>query len=136
VFKIYFWLSGEVFDPDSFQTIHGHNLNGSVAIRKRIKNDIVEYHGKYWKSEVREGIQNKPEDELLNMLQQYRTVILQARSLSATQIVAEIVAEFSSLEDVRGFYFSSQTITLLEELGMSVDIDILVGGEQTISKPA
>lgn len=125
MFRIYIWMDGQKFDADNFQSCLGASLKGSVEVRKRMNNGVVEQYGKYWSSEVQEIAFDRPEEEVTKLLRRYEFEIRRAKASNATRIVAEIVAEYDTVDDVRGFYFSTELIRLLAELGVSIDIDIV-----------
>jgi hypothetical protein len=122
---VYFWIDGEGFDPDDFQSGLAVDLRGTVESRKRMVDGRVERYGRNWKSEVRTPVSDEPEEELVRLLSRYGAELVRARAKNATRIMAEIVSEYGSLEDIGGFYFSAETIRLLAEFGVSVDIDVV-----------
>ncbi|PYQ03488.1 MAG: hypothetical protein DMF83_20985 [Acidobacteria bacterium] len=125
MFTVYFWIDGQGFDADRFQSGLAQHLMGTVEARKRMRNGAVEPYGRYWKSEVRASISEAPEKELAALLSRYKAEILRARAGDGVRIVAEIVAEYDSIEDARGFHLTSATVQLLAELGVALDIDIV-----------
>lgn len=123
--SVYFWMAGENFDADDFQSRLGENLKGTVESRKRMIDGRVERFGRYWKSEVSKAVSDEPEEELARLIVRYSSEIRNARASHATQIMAEIVVQYDSPEDVHGFHFTAETIRLFAELGVSVDIDVV-----------
>jgi hypothetical protein len=120
MFTIYFWIDGQAFDADRFQSGLAAHLTGSVETRKRLRNGAVEQHSKYWKSEVRTSVSESPERELAALLSRYKAEILRANAGDGVRIVAEIVAQYDGIDDARGFPFESETVRLLAELGSNV----------------
>ena len=104
---MYFWIDGERFDPDDFQSGLAADLRGTVESRKRIVDGRAERYGRYWKSEVLTPTASEPEEELARLLSRYRAELVRARAMNGTRVMAEIVSECGSPEDVGGFYFSA-----------------------------
>jgi hypothetical protein len=125
MFRIYIWIDGVDFDPDKFQNTLDEALKGTVALRKRIRDGIVENSGKYWKSEVLEVTSGHPEEKLNDLLIRFKSELLSIKNTQSARIVVELVAEYDDPSLVRGFFFSEQTIQLLAEVGAALDIDVV-----------
>jgi hypothetical protein len=125
MFTVYLWIDGPDFDPDRFQRELPESLRGVVESRKRMHNGKVEAAGKYWKSVSRKVSDEDPIEGLSDCLQQYRDSLLNARKQGATRVVAEIVAQFGSLDEARGLYLSDEAIQLLAECRTSLDVDVV-----------
>ena len=125
MFRIYIWMDGENFDAETFQNSLDDSLRGTVDTRKRVIKGRVERFAPYWMSEVCTPALHDIEGEFIRLLSRYRTAILRARASHATRIVVEIVAEFASVDDMRGFYLPPDVLRLLSEMGAAVDVDIV-----------
>lgn len=123
--KIYFWIDGESFDADGFQAGLAENFRGTLEVRRRINNGVVETFGKYWRSVIKDVIVEDLETALNNLIRLYESEIQKMGAGSPARIVAEIVYEVASNDDLRGFYFSVETLSLFARLGISLDIDIV-----------
>jgi hypothetical protein len=127
MFQIYLWIDGESFDSDSFIANLAEDSRGSIELRRRMNGGIVEISGKYWKSVVRE-ITDGPETELTNLVRLYEPAIQKARlnhGCSSIRVMAEIVQEVTSIDSLRGFYFSVEDLSLFVQLGICLDVDIV-----------
>jgi hypothetical protein len=65
-----------------------------------------------------------PEDHLYKLLMQLKTELADLAKLPGTRLIAEVVAYFDDPESVGGFFFSAETIPLMAELGIGLDLDI------------
>ena len=125
MFQVYLWIDGESFDAASFG--RDAKLTGTVETRKRVANHAVERFGAYWRSEVRATSSDDPEGELAELISRYKGEIQRARASNATRIVGQIVAEYESVDDLRGFHFSVETMRFFADLGVAVDVDVVRG---------
>ena len=125
MFTVYIWIDGPDFDPDAFQKKLDPKLRGKVELRKRMNQGKVERFGKYWKSKAHDPVEDDPTPNLATSLREYRDALLHARAMGASRVVAEVVAEFGSVDEARGVFLSNDVIALLAECQTALDIDIV-----------
>jgi hypothetical protein len=125
MFRIYLWIDGSNFDPDLFQTTTGAELGGQVVTTKRMREGSVEAGPKYWKSSEIQVDTRDPEDRLFKLLSRIKSDLDEVKKEVGVRLVAEIVEYVDDLDSLQGFFFSSELVQLLAEMGLGLDIDIV-----------
>ena len=125
MFIIYLIIDGSNFDPDLFQRTTGAKLGGQVVTTKQMRDGSVKAGPKLWKSPEIQVDTRDPEDHLYKLLSRIKSDFRGVKKLGATRLIAEIVEYVDDLESVQGFFFSSEVVQLLAEMGLGLDIDIL-----------
>lgn len=124
-FSIYIYIDGRSFDSQLFNANLSKELTGDVHPIHRIVNGSKKVIGMYWKSKILHPSADAVETDLIGLIRSYRASILDAKSLGAERIYAEIVCHMKNLESLHGYFISRKLITLLSELGMELDIDVV-----------
>lgn len=118
-------IDGSNFDPDLFQRTIGAKLGGRVVTTKRYREGSGQAGPKFWTSSEIQVDTRDPEDHLYKLLRRIKSDLRGVKKLGATRLIAEIVEYVDDLESVQGFFFSSEVVQLLAEMGLGLDIDIL-----------
>lgn len=124
-FRIYVWVDGAEFEPESFNDGLGVELKGDVLSRKRVVDGNTEDAGRYWRSKVIEDPSGCPEESLGMLLAAMRPFLQRIRDLPSIRITAELVAECEESDALRGYFFSADVIQILAAVGASLDIDVV-----------
>lgn len=121
----YIWIDGKDFSPDDFQRMHGAKLDGIVKTRQFVRNGAANEPEKFWQSEVIECGVGELDDALKTLLLKLQPGLSESRDIPTRRIALEIVQRYRGIQSVHGFYFSLQTVRMLAEAGISLDIDIV-----------
>ncbi len=121
---VYFWIDGDSFDPEKFNNSLTSSLRGSICQRRKSTNGQNSQLVSFWKSKINDLKTDCPEDELVELLKQYETEIMDVIKDDKNRVIAEIVAEYNEPSHVRGYYFSPEAIDFLSKLKVGVDIDV------------
>lgn len=124
-FSIYIYIDGPSFDSHLFNDSLSKGLSGHVHPIHRMVNGSKKVIGKFWKSKILHPSADAVEADLVGLIRAYRASILHAKSMGAERIYAEIVCHMKNLESLHGYFISKELITLLSELGMELDIDVV-----------
>jgi hypothetical protein len=121
----YVWIDGKEFSPDDFQRTHGAKIGGNVKKRKFARSSAVNQEEKYWQSDVLQCDVGELDDAIRTLLLKLQPSLREIRDIPTLRIVMEIVQRYRGIGSVHGFYFSPQTIQMLAESDIAVDIDIV-----------
>jgi hypothetical protein len=122
--QVYLWIDGSNFDPDEFHRTVGSKLGGSVVSTKRMRDGSVQPGPKFWRSRVVPVVSQDPENQLHELLVQMKPELTNLKNVSGMRLGAEVVEEVDEMDALRGFFFPRETIELLAEMGLGLDIDI------------
>lgn len=122
--RTYIWIEGDGFVPTEFQTKVPSNYSGSIEFRKKVQDGVVRKVREHWKSPKLESCDHQGiVKKLHNMVYQLRPALVGIRE-EGLMICAEIVIHYEiGNEKHGGVYLPPETVQLLAETGMSIDID-------------
>jgi hypothetical protein len=108
------------------------NLPGATMKQLKAKRENGNGFWWNWETERVEIDIDKPDEGLRNLLSKHRPVFPAIRKQSGPEcdVYLEVVTRYQKDEEPRGFYLSSETIALLNELGAALDNDVIVRGKQ------
>lgn len=122
-FRVYLSIDAKNFDADKFQSELNFNLKGVVRARNKARAEARLLPEKYWYSEAEFSNLGRPAELITSLIEKYREQLSEVKKLEAVRLSISIVAEYTSKEDIRGFYFSAAAIKLMSDFGIDLDID-------------
>ena len=121
---IYFWIESDDDFYEKVLEIDPSKKFGTIENRKKMIDGKMQLHGKYWKSNKLFAQQSETLELLINdLLTQSHGVIILAQESAISRIFLQIVSRSKTVEELSGFYFSSETLQRLAKLKIAIDID-------------
>jgi len=117
------FIDGDEFDPYEFQKNAPAGFSGEVKQRKYNSRSPSAPPTPFWKSADVITKSNRPEIDLLEVLRNFRPIILSLKNRNGLRIMATLVIEYEEGDEPRGLFFDCETIGLLNEINAQLDID-------------
>lgn len=121
--RVYISLQGKSFNPLDFHKMASRSLSGHVRQRKHSGKPLADVPLEYWSTSEIEVTTSDPEPQLADLLSRLLPLLSASPRVEEIEILAHVVIEFDQGEQPRGFFFSRETIGLLNSVGAHLDID-------------
>lgn len=122
--EVYFWIES---DESFFEKILKNDLLsklGTIEHRKKMIDGSIHLSSKYWKSNPLSTEQSSNLDQLIDaQLKQVHQLIRFALETAVSKIFLQIVTRSKTIEELSGFYFSTDLLQRLADLKIAIDID-------------